>query len=178
MNRAGIQWIVMVGCLLSVGVGQVRAGEDIHAPIVGSQELERIKSLAGRWEGTTTHGEGAEAPAVVEYKVTSGGSAVVETLFPGTPHEMVSVYHDDAGKKLSMTHYCMLGNQPELELTGSNDQQMDFSLSSGSSIPSSEEHMHALTLTWTDSNRLTQVWTSSKDGKTTSSSTFHLARAH
>jgi hypothetical protein len=44
-------------------------------------------------------------PVRVEYRVTGAGSAVVETLFPGTPHEMVTVYHARKGV-LCMTHYC------------------------------------------------------------------------
>ena len=177
--RQSMRWVAVIGLVLSVEMGAARAGEEHHAApsAVSLAEFEQIKHLAGRWEGTTQHGEGAEEPAVVEYKVTSGGSVVVETLFPNTPHEMVLVYHANKGK-LSMTHYCMLGNQPELELTSANSQQLEFSLSSGSSIPSSEEHMHALKLAWTDPNRLTQVWTSYKDGKPAFSSTFRLARAH
>ena len=47
-------------------------------------------------------------------KVTAGGSAVHETLFPGSAHEMVSVYHLD-GADLVMTHFCALGNQPRMK---------------------------------------------------------------
>ena len=39
---------------------------------------------------------------VGDIQVTSGGSALVEKLSPGTPHEMVSVYHDKDGE-LAMT---------------------------------------------------------------------------
>mgnify|MGYP003352508404 CR=1 FL=1 len=35
--------------------------------------------------------------------VTAAGSAVVETIAPGTPHEMVTVYHLD-GDKLADTY--------------------------------------------------------------------------
>ena len=99
---------VFVFCcvMLMAGTGAL-AEEHMHQAPAVSKELERVKQLAGRWEGISQE-EGKEAePAVVEYKVTSGGSAVVETLFPGTPHEMVSVYHDEHGK-VAMTHYCML----------------------------------------------------------------------
>ena len=45
----------------------------------------------------------------VSYRVTAGGSAILETTAAGTPMEMISMYHDRGGK-LFMTHYRMLGN--------------------------------------------------------------------
>ena len=36
----------------------------------------------------------------------------LETEFPGTEHEMVTVITQD-GADLALTHYCMLGNQPQ-----------------------------------------------------------------
>ena len=74
--------------------------------------FEQIKSLVGEWEGTETGKKDFKVHAV--YKLTSGGSAVVETLFPGTDHEMVSMIHAD-GPALLLTHYCMLGNQPHMK---------------------------------------------------------------
>ena len=51
-----------------------------------------------------------------EYSITAGGSAVLEKIFPDTPHEMVSVYYDDDHGKLAMTHYCMMRNRPSFSL--------------------------------------------------------------
>ena len=80
-------------------------------PYKGSQAFESMKSLAGNWEGSEVSGD-KEKPVKVEYKVSSNGSTIVETLFPGTKYEMITVYHDNGGK-LSMTHYCAIGNQPQ-----------------------------------------------------------------
>src|SRR3989304_768334 len=66
-------------------------------------------------------------------KSTDGGSAILETLFPGTPHEMVSVYYDDGGK-LGMTHYCMLGNQPQMTLKKADGNRIDLVFVSGGNI--------------------------------------------
>src|SRR5262245_19588365 len=74
--------------------------------------FEKFKQLAGEWQGT---GDGAHGKDMrVKYQVTSGGSAVVETVFPGTDHEMVTVIHPD-GDDLLLTHYCLLGNQPQMK---------------------------------------------------------------
>jgi hypothetical protein len=72
--------------------------------------LERLKKLAGTWVAADKDGKPTDQVVSV-IKVTSAGSAVQETLFPGQPHEMVSIYYR-VGADLVMTHYCALGNQP------------------------------------------------------------------
>ena len=163
--------MVMVGSAVSL------AAEHVHEAKPGSAAFERMKQMVGRWEGTSTMmgGKGTE-PAAVDYKLTSGGSALVETLFPGTEHEMVSVYHD-VGGKLSMTHYCMLGNQPQLDLVSSTDNSLELDLAARSGIDAAtEEHMHGLSLTWTDPGHMKQVWTCYKDGKANDHTTITLSR--
>ena len=76
-----------------------------------------MKTLAGNWEGKHEMG-GKSMTLKVNYKVSSAGSAVVETSFPGMPNEMVSVYTEVNGK-VNMTHYCALQNQPTLKLQDS-----------------------------------------------------------
>ena len=173
-------WITSA-LVLGVGTAAVLAGPDqehMAAPVKSSAELEHIKNLAGRWEGTTQDGDGEPQPAAVDYKVTSGGSAVVETLFPGTPHEMVSVYHDVNGK-LAMTHYCMLGNQPQLQLTGGDGQHIELSFADSPGIDAAkDQHMHALTLAWADPDHLTQRWSCYQDGKFDRTTTIAVSRAH
>ena len=173
MTRIGIALAFVLG----IGVAAAVAGpEQMTEPVRSSADLERIKSLAGRWEGTTQHASGAQEPAAVEYKLTSGGSAVVETLFPGTPHEMVSVYHDVSGK-LAMTHYCMLGNQPQLRLTGGDSRYVELSLADSPGIDAAkDQHMHALTLTWADADHVTQRWASYRNGKPDETTTITVSR--
>src|SRR5438034_10298506 len=75
--------------------------------------LERLKKLAGTWVEADKDGKPTDKVVSV-IRVTAGGSAVHETLFPGQPHEMMSLYHLD-GKDVVMTHYCVLGNQPRMK---------------------------------------------------------------
>jgi len=168
---------LLIGCAMVMAVGVAAAEEGHHPPAVaGSPAFERIKALAGQWGGTSQMGSEAATPTVVGYKVTSGGSAVVETLSPGTDHEMVSVYHDRNGK-LMMTHYCMLGNQPELQLTDADDQHLTLSLAGTQGIGSAQEaHMHALSLAWSGPDQLTQTWTSYADGQPKDTAVFKLSR--
>jgi hypothetical protein len=151
------------------------AGGD-HPPITGSAELERMKALAGRWEGTTTMGKEPQK-AAVEYAVTSNGSAVEEKLFPGTPHEMVSIYYDRGGK-LAMTHYCAMGNQPRMDLAKADAQGLEFSLGPDCGVNGAKDaHMHSLKLATPDKDHLTQTWTSWADGKQQDSTVITLTRA-
>ena len=92
----------------------------------GSKELQKIKALVGTWVGEMDNGKGP-MPVEINYKVTAAGSAVVETFHPGTPMEMVTVYHDEKGK-LAMTHYCMLGNQPKMKLVDSSENKVFLDL--------------------------------------------------
>src|SRR5438046_4656323 len=97
--------------LLALGVGA--RGDDKTGDKAARPNLERLKKLAGTWVAADKDGKPTDQVVSV-IKVTAGGSAVQETLFPGQPQEMVSIYHKD-GADLVMTHYCMLGNQPRMK---------------------------------------------------------------
>ncbi len=151
--------------------------ESIHMPArAASAEFERIKALKGIWEWTSLS-DGKTEKARVEYLLTSGGSAVVEKLFTGTPHEMTSVYYDRDGK-LEMTHYCMLGNRPHLKLKSADARTMDFVLDAKASgiKPKKEQHMHSLKLDFKDSDHFTQNWICFEKGKPHESVVISLTR--
>lgn len=135
----------------------------------GSAALEKMKTLAGTWKGKSSgnkkNGDKHMDNFTVNYKVTSGGSAVVETTFPGTPREMVSIYSDVKGK-LSMTHYCMLRNQPKMTLKKSSKNQIVLSYNGGQNInPKKEMHMSGLTLDIKSKDKIVQNWSMNIPGK-------------
>ncbi len=135
----------------------------------GSAELERLKGLAGTWEGKSPMG-----PATIQYKVTGGGSTVEETIMPGTPGEMTTVFYDQDGK-VQLTHYCALGNHPSMKLTKSEANKMEFDMVDGSA-PAASMHMHALTLSTPDKDHLIADWTLFDKGAKKDVSTFTLTR--
>ncbi len=163
-------------CLLAMGSTTLSFAEGTEPPpYEGSTALKAMKSLAGTWKGTHLM-QGKELPASIEYKVSSNGSTVVETMFPGTPHEMLNVYHDKAGK-LAMTHYCSVGNQPHLDLVALEGKTLSFSLSSTDNTHFGEEgHMHDLTITMADPGHLQQNWSFFEKGKQGGMTTFDLVR--
>lgn len=124
--------------------------------------LDRLKDLAGYWESKPDNKGKKEA---VLYKTTSAGTVVQEILFPGTDHEMVSMYHIEDGN-LVMTHYCALGNQPKLRAASElKNGAMDFEYVSGGNMKDSDMHIHSLRMSFLDKNHIKQEWTSQQDGK-------------
>ncbi|MGH7152138.1 MAG: hypothetical protein ACREIU_15640, partial [Planctomycetota bacterium] len=95
MNRNLAIGLITLGCsALALAGDEPKKG----AP------LERIKALAGEWVQVGEDGK-PTTEVISSYRVTAAGSAVVETLFPGSDDEMVTVYHMD-GESLMLTHYC------------------------------------------------------------------------
>ena len=141
-----------------------------------SLEFNKMKALAGNWQGKIKD-KSKVSTIKVNYKVSSGGSSVVETLFPGTPQEMVSIYTEVDGK-LNMTHYCALQNQPTLRLMNSTANTLEFDYVNGQNLNVKQDaHMHSLKLSFKDKNTLLQQWTQFKNGKAAGAHNFTLSRA-
>ena len=120
-----------------------------------SAELKRIKNLAGRWTSTTSMFGKENEQVFVEYEVTSGGSAVLEKIFPGTPQEMISVYYDDNDGKLAMTHYCMMRNRPQLKLASSNKNTINMDIVKVDGLQSPDEpSMGAMSIKFKDKDHI------------------------
>jgi hypothetical protein len=116
--------------------------------------LEKMKALAGTWVAADKDGKPTDQVVSV-IKVTAGGSAVHETLFPGQPQEMISVYTAD-GPDLLMTHYCVLGNQPRMRAEPTSPaNRISFKFAGGNNLdPKKDKHMHEATLTIVDDDHL------------------------
>jgi hypothetical protein len=145
-------------------------------PYTGSAQFEELKGLAGTWTGTHKMGEEDPTEATVTYQVTSNGSVVMETIFPGTPHEMVSIYHDQ-GDSVAMTHYCAFGNQPKFGLVSSTDRELNFEFSADNTLdPTTAGHMHALKISLEGENEIEHNWVMFQDGKETFQTVFKLTK--
>jgi hypothetical protein len=155
--------IAMFHCvLLSILAGGtliVSDGSHKHAPAgpagdAAAKMFDRIKSLAGEWE-IVGGDDDQKGKTAVSYRVTAGGSAVVEVFFPGSDMEMVSVYHRD-GKELVMTHYCIAGNQPRMRARASDDPaRLVFEFVGGSNPdPAKDSHIHGAVIQLIDGDRI------------------------
>ncbi len=140
--------------------------------------LERFKQLAGDWVGKHAGSGELEGKEVkINYKVTGNGSAVVETIMPGTDHEMVTVIHKD-GDDLVLTHYCALGNQPHMKADARGDgDKIAFKFTGASNLKSEKDpHMHTATFTFVDKDTLKAEWTLYEEGKEKHTVVFELKR--
>lgn len=135
----------------------------------------RLKTLAGDW--LQKDEKTGKESLLVRYRVTAAGSAVEETIFPGSPHEMITLYHLD-GDHLVLTHYCAAGNQPHLRATAaSTPERMEFECVSVGNVRSHDEnHMHLAVLTIKDANHLSAVWTALANGKPSHEAKFDVRR--
>jgi hypothetical protein len=143
--------------------------------------FERLKTLAGTWEGQAGDGQPGDGqpglPATVTYRVASGGSVVEETLFPGTSHEMVSMYHLADGR-LVMTHYCSMGNQPRMRLdeAASTRDRLVFAFDGGTNLdPAKDVHIHSGAIEW-KGEVLHADWAAWAGGKEAGHKVFELRR--
>jgi hypothetical protein len=143
-------------------------------------KLERFKQLAGDWVGKHSgsgSGDLDGKEVKVNYKVTGNGSAVVETIMPGTDHEMVTVIHKD-GDELVLTHYCALGNQPRMKADAKGDgDKIAFKFTGATNLKSEKDpHMHSATFTFVDKDTLKAEWSLYEEGKETRVVAFELKR--
>jgi hypothetical protein len=113
----------------------------------------------------------------VVFKVTSAGSAVVETMLPGTPHEMINMIHPD-GDDIVLTHYCAMGNQPEMKAPDKVEgKDVPFKFVRGGNMKSTNEpHMHNVTYTFVDKDTLTTKWVNWENGKPAGNMVFEYKR--
>jgi hypothetical protein len=132
------------------------------------KSFDRMKTLAGSWEGrlTTVPKESIEGQVTqVSLRVTSRGNALVhEMKQAGTPddpenydHPLTMLYLD--GDRLLLTHYCDAGNRPRMAGKISPDGktvEFDFLDVAGGT---QYGHMHHAVFTIIDANHHTEDWT-------------------
>lgn len=153
----------LVLLLLCLTLSVFAAAQEMHPPARSTPAFDQLKSLAGEWEGTNTHG----SKVSLTYQVVSNGSVVMERLKGANEPEMITMYSLD-GDHIVVTHYCSVGNQPTMQTPAATAAtgKYDFSFVrlSGAQTPD-EGHMVALSVTVPDRDHLTQVWTFQDHGK-------------
>jgi hypothetical protein len=131
------------------------------------QSFDKLKTLAGDWEGTATVPDAPEmsgAKMHISLRVTSRGNALVhEMQEAGTPldatkydHPVTMLYVD--GDQLTLIHYCDAGNRPRMTGKMSPDGKVvEFEFKDISGNP--DLHMHHSVFTIIDDNHHTEDWT-------------------
>jgi hypothetical protein len=117
--------------------------------------FEKLKALAGTWTANQMTADGPTTSVV--YRVTGDGSVIIETMFAGEPHEMVTVYTADGGNIVA-THYCASGNQPVFKYnpSKSNDRQLVFDFVSVTGKKTG--YINGLTINFSEDGKTEEVW--------------------
>lgn len=140
-------------------------------------QFAALKKLTGEWTGIAHHADSQPSEARVNYKITSSGSALMETLFCQSDHEMITMYYCH-GDDLLLTHYCAAGNQPRMKAVKSdNAKKLDFKFLDGTNMdPAKDMHMHEVTIEFVDADHIKSEWKLYMDGKPAGSAQFDLKR--
>jgi hypothetical protein len=166
---------LIVGVLAFASLA-ANAGEKDKSAAASSSGFERFKQLEGEWVGMSNKPGHAAGTGVV-FKVTSAGSAVEETMLPGTAHEMINMIHPD-GDDIVLTHYCAAGNQPEMKAPdkiAGKDVAFQF-VRAGNMKSINDSHMHSVTYTFVDKDTLRTTWTNYDGGKPSGTVVFEYKR--
>jgi hypothetical protein len=122
-----------------------------------------IKNMPGTWEGKSQEGEMIK----VDFKVTSGGSAVMSEILGHGSDDMVSMFHLDGPNRLLLTHYCAAGNQPRMQASVSPDGKIiTFNFVDATNLATPDAgRMQRMVLTLLDDNHHTEEWIFLDHGK-------------
>lgn len=117
--------------------------------------FDRLKTLAGSWEGTLDG-----KPLHVSLRVTSMGNTLMhEMTGVGRADDPITMFYLD-GNRLLLTHYCDAGNQPRMVATVSPDgKTFTFDFVSATNLLSSQPgHMQRVVFNLIDSDHHTEKW--------------------
>jgi hypothetical protein len=122
-----------------------------------------IKNMPSTWEQKMPDGKTLQ----VNFKVVSGGSAVMSEILGMGKEDMISVFNMDGPNRLLLTHYCSAGNQPRMQASVSPDgKTMTFSFVDATNLATPDAgHMQSMVLTLLEENHHTEEWTFNDHGK-------------
>jgi len=173
-----IAWL----CVLALIV----TSPSVASELTAQQVFDQLKGMNGTWQGQP-EGEGVEAeaeaeahgPVTHEIQVSAAGTVVMETMAPGTEHEMINMYHLD-GDNLLLTHYCAGGNQPQmrLDLDQSTADSLVFEFIGGTNLdPATDHYIGSARIEIVDTDHIESIWGSYAGSEPAATMTFHLERA-
>jgi hypothetical protein len=161
-------WLVVaIVSLTAVAFAQSTATPAVQSD--AQKSFDKIKSLAGSWEGTAKMDppmDGASTAAIhVSMRITSRGNALVhEMQAAGTPEDPtkydhpVTMFYLDSDR-LVLTHYCDAGNRPRMAArTSADGKTIEFDyLDVAGDV--TYGHMQHAVFTMIDANHHSEEWT-------------------
>jgi hypothetical protein len=121
---------------------------DVAMPQVNSSEAFRqVEKKVGKWEGKMTQGlTGKVIDVAYEWKVTSGGNTITETLVEDGV-EMLTTYSDKNGE-LIVRHYCALGTEPVFKVRDVSNESLELELDEAMNDLHSEHESFVTQMKW------------------------------
>ena len=148
-------------------------GEVTMPAVENSAAFKQVEKKLGKWEGKMTQGAtGAVIDVSYEWRLTSGGNTITETLVEDGV-EMLTTYSDDNGE-LVVKHYCALGTQPVFSVSSVSDTELALALDDSANDLHAEHESFVTSMKWTmndeDSNSMLFTNTIMLDGELTENS--------
>lgn len=147
-----------------------------RTPNPESVGLEALDGFIGTW--VTADEEGKPTDEVVSVvRATASGSVLMETMFPGTDHEMITMYYT-TGEDLMLTHYCGCTNHPIMRASKEADGALHFAcIGRGENFAecATTQHMHDAVIRL-DGDQVKSSWSMMEDGKPSHGADFNLVR--
>ena len=139
---------VMVAVSAHAANEPVVIGEVTMPAVENSAAFEQVEKKLGKWEGKMTQGlTGAVIDVSYEWRLTSGGNTITETLVEDGV-EMLTTYSDDNGE-LVVKHYCALGTQPVFSVSGVSDTELALALDESANDLHAEHESFVTSMKWT-----------------------------
>jgi hypothetical protein len=148
------RYLLIVSLLLGASMVLAESG--------AQKTFDVLKGLEGTWEGKNSQGQAIK----VSFRMTAGGSALLNEIHGKGPENMITMFHMD-GDRVLMTHYCGAGNQPRMKATLAPDgKSVAFDFMDATNLASPDAgHMHHVVFTVADSDHHTEEWTFLDHGK-------------
>jgi hypothetical protein len=170
--------LMMFVVLLSLTT--VAFAQSAAPPSDAQKSFDKLKTLAGSWEGKVTtipqHPDMDGMQMQVTLRATSMGNALMhEMTGAGRPDDPITMLYVDADRLL-LTHYCDAGNRPRMTGKMSPDGktvEFDFLDVAGST---QYGHMHHAVFTVIDANHHVEDWTYMEPGDKPVHAHFELQR--
>lgn len=143
---------IFISLIFSISIIANEAPAVIGGVEMASEEksaaFEQVRKKLGKWEGTMTQGAtGAVFDVSYEFKLTSGGNTITETLVEDGV-EMLTTYSDDNGE-LVVRHYCGLGTEPVFLVSSLTDTEMSIKLDNTKADLHAEHESFVTNMKWT-----------------------------
>jgi hypothetical protein len=158
--------------MLVAAAAGVRADNGPADERASEAAFARLKTLVGRWQA---QGDRDDA---ITYQLVAGGTALVERDTGAGRPEMVTMYHLD-GARLLLTHYCMAGNQPRMQLQtfdpSTGELKFEFVDATNLASPAAG-HMHAVAIRLAGPDEIATEWQFYENGRAKMTETTRFTR--